>query len=170
MCHCYVVSGGHGALDYGHSSQLSGLPSSATHVPYFDHSAEVAHPRSRRLVPLTFVPFPSSLFNFRRFRHGPEFSQVHSFNKTTRSHRSRPYNQRTFGSNSVSVHLSSSVQEKSKQIILSPHCFKRNGYRSFLYVFVPFSVCVGFDLNDLPVQHWRLDRLGRPIQGHFLLG
>lgn len=39
------------------------------------------------------------------------------------------------------------MQEKSKLTIPSAHCFKRNGYRSSLYVFVPFSVYFSLDFN-----------------------
>lgn len=91
----------------------------------------MAHFRLRRLVAVTFLSFPpSSLFSLRRFGHGSKLT--HPFNKTTRSNNSRPYNQGTFGCNSVCPLVPVAYRKNLKFLV--PIASSATGG-------VPFSTC-----------------------------
>jgi hypothetical protein len=128
--------------------------------------------RLARLFPVTLLSFLPSFQLRRGPGHGSRIDQVRSLDKTARGCHSGPYHQGTFGRNPVSGPACHYVLAKNLTKFSRAHCFKRNGWRSSLYMSAlhPAPCLPIFDSDHFSVQCRRLHRLGRPLQDRFLLG
>lgn len=108
------------------------------HVSIFRQPVKEVHFRPRRLISLRLLPPPlSPLFVLKgRLSHGLRLTQPRTFHKTTRGCHSGPHHQGAFGRDSVSASWSPSCASKNLTKIFRAHCFKRNGWRSSLYMSV----------------------------------